>query len=260
MVKENWVYFFWFLFYLMLFGFLTGGVVILFYLISFIIAFSPLSEKLWRIVSGVRPLRLKQEKQRLIPLFNETYKESLKVNPYLSKDIKLHIQENMDINAFAFGRETLVLTKGSIDLLGDEALKALIAHELGHFTLDDTIMSLFASVANLPMSLLMRVFYKIERSLEATKGAGIVQIIFGFFFAIFKGIEFISSLMIMHHTRKREYMADVFARKAGFGKEMADVLIQIYQISMDSPKSIKEQLKATHPPITKRIERIERLL
>ena len=53
----------------------------------------------------------------------EVYKQASKVNPDLPKNIKLYVQENMDINAFAFGKSTLVLTKGSLELLDDDGLK-----------------------------------------------------------------------------------------------------------------------------------------
>jgi len=45
--------------------------------------------------------------------------------------------------------------------------------------------------------------------------------------------------------------------KFGYGKELAEVLIQIYQIGVEKPQTVGEMLRATHPPITKRIERLE---
>jgi len=54
-----------------------------------------------------------------------------------------------------------------------------------------------------------------------------------------------------------QYLADGFAVKSGFGKELANVLNEIYQVSISRPQSVKEQLKSTHPPITIRIERLE---
>ena len=37
----------------------------------------------------------------------------------------------------------------------------------------------------------------------------------------------------------------------------SDVLIEIYDVSISKPQSVKEQLKSTHSPITSRIERLE---
>lgn len=260
LIRDNWPYFFWFLFYLILFGALTFGIIIPLYLLFFIIAFTPLSEKLWRVVMGIRPLRLKSEKDRLLPLFKEVYdKAYYESYESISLKVDLYIQESMEINAFAFGKGTLVLTKGSIDLLSDECLQGLIAHELGHFAYRDTSVALFAAVANFPMSFLMRTFYKIEFKLESDS-IGLARMAFGFFFAIFKGLDFLSGLMLMYHKRMYEYSADMFALKCGFGKNMAEVLEQIYHTSISTPKSIKEQIRATHPPLTKRIERLEDVL
>ena len=111
--KGNGAYVRWFLFYFFFFSFFTAGIAIPVYIITVMIAFSKTAEKLWRKVSGVRPLRLKSEKSRLLPLFKEVYTGAFEANPDLSKGIKLYIKEDMNINAFAFGKETLVLTRGS---------------------------------------------------------------------------------------------------------------------------------------------------
>jgi STE24 endopeptidase len=217
-----------------------------------------LAEYLWRLLSGLRPLRIKAEKDRLTQLFEEVYNsyttEEKKTKH--TKKIKLFIEESMNINAYAFGRRTLVLTKGCIDLLSDESLKGLIAHELGHFHNRDGIWKLFTYVANLPLSLLMKILHKIDNSLSG----GVIKFVFNIIFSFFRLIEFVGDLIIMHESRTREYEADQLALDWGYGGELANALIELYQISMEKPKSINEMLKATHPPITKRIEELETLL
>jgi len=236
---------------------MTAGLIIPLYIFFFILAFMPASERLWRWVAGIRPLRIKAEKERLIPLLEEICSAyAHKEKSIHIQDIKLYIQESMNINAFAFGRETLVLTKGSIDLLSDEALKGLIAHELGHFHNYDTMGALFAYVANFPMSFLMKKL----RQIDSTLSDGFLRFIFSIIFALFRLIEFIGDLILMRHSREQEYQADMCALKWGYGEELTAVLIQIYQISMEKPKSINEMLRATHPPITKRIELLETAL
>jgi len=253
----SWSYFIWYVFYFIVFVTMTGGAIIPIYIIFFLIAFLPASERLWRWVSGVRPLRIRAEKERLMPLFEEIY------NAYVEKEkathtrkIKLYIQESMTINAFAFGRETLVLTKGSIDLLNDEALKGMIAHELGHFHNSDTKWALFAYVANFPITILLKKLRKINNGLDT----GLFKFVFNVAFIFFLLVEFIGDLILMHNSREQEYQSDMLAMKWGYGEELAGALIQLYQISMEKPKSVGEMIKATHPPITKRIERLEVLV
>ena len=255
------IYFLWFGFYILLFGFFTAFLIIPFYLVCFIFVFTPLAEKLWRIISGVRPLRLKKEKDRLFPLFKEVYLESIPISPTMPRKIRLHIQEDMSINAFAFGRSTLVLTKGSINLLSDDCLKGLMAHEFGHFANRDTKYALIASVGNLPLSLTIKLLSKIKMKLdEASRYSLFTSIIKGFFdllYYAFKGVEFVGDLIIMRSRRRSEYVADAYAFRFGYGEHLAEALIQIYEISMEKPKSVKEMLKSTHPPITMQIQLIE---
>jgi len=220
---------------------------------------------------GVRPLRLNQEKERLLPLFEEVYTKAKKkprknakeiYNPLPSNiNIKLYIQESMDINAFAFGRSTLVLTKGSTLLLNDDNLKGLIAHELGHFANRDTFYALCASIANLPMSLSLRLLSiartKMEESGKSSLAVRVVRGFIDMFYYGFKGVEFVGDLIIMHSRRRSEYEADLYAHKLKYGAELAEVLTQIYQISMEKPKSVGEMVRASHPHLTKRVERLE---
>jgi len=252
------VFVFWVLFYVVFFSVFTFGIALIFYAITIPFAFSAWAEILWRKLSGVRPLRLRSEKQRLYPLFSQVYQEAEKSNPDLNKDIGIYIKEDMDINAYAFGRRTLVLTRGSIELLNDDCLKGLIAHELGHFANKDTIMFMLYTVGNLFLSLILEGLNKMRRSRNG-KGS-IISVFFNILYIIPRGIQYIGDLILMRYNRRHEYMADAFAVNSGFGSNLADVLIQIYQVSIEKPQTIKEQLKSTHPPITKRIEEIEKVI
>ena len=59
--------------------------------------------------------------------------------------------------------------------------------------------------------------------------------------------------------RQHEYMADKFAHECGYGRELAEVLYEIHQVSISRPGSVIEQLRSTHPPLTNRIQRLEQL-
>ena len=256
-IFNSWSYLVWYAFYFILLTVLTAGGIIPTYIILFILAFRPVSERLWRWVTGIRPLRIKAEKERLLPLFEEVYTSyAEKENSTHTRKIKLYIQESMSIGAFAFGRETLVLTKGSIDLLSDDALKGLIAHELAHFHNYDTMAILFSYVANFPISFLIKKL----RQVDSTLNDGFIKFLFSIIYALFRLLEFISDLIIMHQRRKSEYQADFCALRWGYGEELTGALIQMYQISMEKPKSIGDMVRGTHPPITKRIERLEMIL
>jgi len=268
-IYSNWPYIFWLLFYFIIFWIIFGANtqsfiwVFVIYGVSLFFACSPIAEGLWRSVSGVRFIALESEKKRLLPLFEQVYSEAIKIDPSLSENIELYIQEDMEINAFAFGRTTLVLTKGSIELLNDDCLKGLIAHELGHFSHYDTVVLLFATVGNMFMSLFMKmirgitnVLLFIVRNKDSTFTI-CFRILYWLINGIYKTILFFGDLILMAVSREHEYMADEFAGKCGFGIELAEVLGEIYQVSINTPNSVIEQLRSTHPPLVDRIERLE---
>jgi len=261
-IKDNWAYLVWFLFYVLLFSILTGGIMLIFFCVTLLIALTPTAENLWRRVVGVRPLRLKSEKERLLPLFKEVYQGAVKTNDRLSRGIKLYIKEDMTINAFAFGKSTLVLTRGSIELLNDECLKGLIAHEFGHFSHKHTEALLFFTVANLPMSFIIRKLTNVKNHFDSKPNrntiiTGGIRAVFELMYYFFKAIDFIGELILMSMSRQSEYSADKFSSSSGFGSDLTDALLEIYSVSISKPQSVKEQLRSTHPHITLRIERLE---
>jgi len=255
--KGNSAYVAWFLFYFFFFGVFTAGIAIPIYIVSVILAFSKAAEKIWRNVTGIRPLRLKSEKARLLPLFKEVYTGVFEADSDLSKGIKLYIKEDMTINAFAFGKSTLVLTRGCLELLSDDCLKGLIAHELGHFSHGDTKAVLLSSVSNFFMMNAISKLTDRKNHYDSENITGIVPAIVKGIYRIFKAIEFIGEVFIKRTSRRNEYLADEFALKSGFGEDLTKVLIEIYSVSISKPQSVMEQLKSTHPDITLRIERLE---
>ena len=254
-----------FLLYLTTTGIIPLSITIIVFASVLILLGSELAETLWRLINGVRPLRLNKEKERLRPLFLEVYEEASKKDRKLSKNIDLYIQEDININASAFGRRTLILTKGSTMLLNDDNIKGLIAHELGHFSNGDGKVALILYVLFLPVALLVTLFTKIKKMLdEASKESLGISVIKGFYDILYliyiKGIGFIFVLIFMHHRRKSEYKADMFAQACGYGAELAEVLVQLYEVSFSEAGTVKEMMRGTHPHITKRIERLEKSL
>ena len=224
----NLPYLLWVGFYFLLFWLALGGgslnFIILFlgYVALIAFAFTSLAEALWRTICGVRPLRTRAEKTRLKALLAEVYAEAQELDQDIPKSIKLYIHEDMDINAYAFGQGTLVLTKGSIALLSDDCLKGLIAHELGHFAHYDTRVQLIASVGNLLPSLLFKMLDYMARLYAPMK-------------VIVKPLFFFNDCFLMHGSRHQEYMADEFALRCGFGGELTLALSEINEVMIEKP-------------------------
>lgn len=154
-LKNNWIYVVWFLFYyliaLALFTFQPQGILLVtvFYAISITIALSPLGEAILRLMTNVRTLRTREEREYLEPLFQEVYESALQENPKLSRKIKIHIIDAMYANAFAVGRKTIAVTRGAINTFSEEELKGIIAHEFGHLNFGHTKALLLSTIGNM---------------------------------------------------------------------------------------------------------------
>ena len=270
-ILSNFPYIIWVLFYAFLFWLIFGAtmeslqIVVVIYAVSLILACTPVAEWLWRMVSGVRKLATLEEKDRLLPLFGEVYEDALKIDGNLFKNIELCTQDSMEINAFAFGQRTLILTRGAIEMLDDEALKGIIAHEFGHFSHYDTVVTLFAHISNILMGIFLKFVYGITKTLMfiARNKDPIIgttlKIFYKIVIGIYKAIVFIGDLILMPVSRKHEHLADIFATKCGYGKNLIYSLYQLRQISLSEPTKLIEQLRSTHPPLVKRIEVLENL-
>lgn len=82
--KNNPIYLCCSLFYYVISSLLLGGtaksflIVLIVYAVSLLIGFSPLGEKLLRLLNRVRPLETKRETEYLQPLFEEVYAHAKK--------------------------------------------------------------------------------------------------------------------------------------------------------------------------------------
>ncbi|MFC1931572.1 zinc metalloprotease HtpX [Chloroflexota bacterium] len=111
-------------------------------------------------------------------------------------------------NAFAFGRThrdgRVCVTQGSLRLLNQDELKAVIGHELSHIKHRDMIIITLISV--IPLIMYWIAFSMMFRGAfgGSRQGGGYVAIIgLGAFF-----LYFITNLLVLYGSRIREYYAD----------------------------------------------------
>ncbi len=245
------------------------------YIISLMIALSPIGEWILRLQNGCHKLKRKEDIERLEPLFQEVYTKAKETNPELSGKVKIFISDSKDPNAFATGRKTVCVTKGLLRY-SDEKIKAVLAHEFGHLTHKDTDTILVVAVGNMIVSaifvvirLIANIFMGIGQFVAAcmdNKGGGILT-------ACLIGIgrvitDFILALMMrawtqlgvwlcMYSSRKNEYEADAYAYSCGYGNELCQVLD-----SFDSDgksKGLFAALASSHPSTDKRIAKLQEM-
>lgn len=210
---------------------------------------------------------------------NARYKNIHNVTERLSEDMgikkpKLMITDMGVPNAFAVGRKgngVVVLSTEIIDLLDEDELEGVIAHELAHIKNRDVIIMVIGqSIASI-IAIAVQWIYII-----ATRGRG--STISRMFFSSIIGTiaQIFVMIFVMAISRSREYVADETASKyTGNPEAMASALEKIsggptkmndkisQRSDTPSPLFISEiktsklqDLLSTHPPIEKRIERL----
>jgi len=276
-LKSNIIYILWFVVYFTIAWFIFGAnltsfkIVSVVYGISMSIALSPVGEVILRFSEGCRLPATEQEKNYLLPLFEEVYKSAKQVNPSLNNGIKLYIMDAMYVNAFAIGRTTIAVTRGAVETFNSDELKGILAHELGHMTYGHTKALLLSNIGNFMFTVIVwisRLLLKIAQffaELTARMNvAGLALWIIAFMAKIYvEVIVFLfinlSEMLLSLNSRANEYEADKFSYVIGFGKELRAGLYILQKITMNTKVSFSERLKSTHPHTADRIARLEQL-
>lgn len=127
---------------------------------------------------------------------------------YNAKMPKIGIIEDGGPNAFTYGRTKndarIVLTRGMFNLLTEEEVKAVIAHEMGHIVHYDMLVMTVAQIIPL---VLYAIYETFTRSADGDSDNKIAAVI-GFVAYI---LYIISQYVILYLSRTREYFADEFS-------------------------------------------------
>jgi Zn-dependent protease with chaperone function len=129
-------------------------------------------------------------------------------------------------NAFTYGHipndARIIITSGLMDLLGEEELEAVVAHEIGHAVHWDMLVMTIAYVVPLILYYIFRTLIRI-RTRGKDKTAGIRYAI-----AIGSYILYlVSEYIVLGFSRIREYFADRFAGDNCNPNDLASALVKI---------------------------------
>jgi heat shock protein HtpX len=190
---------------------------------------------------------------------------------------KIYVIPNDSPNAFATGRNpqhaSVAVTQGILNLLNDEELEGVLAHELGHVNNRDILISSVAATVAGAITMLasMGRFAMIFGGMgdrDENRGGGIGAL----FMLILAPIA--ASLIQLAVSRSREYQADATgAHFTGNPYALASALAKLDAYSRRLPMQATPStahlfivqpflgmnfggLFSTHPPIAKRIERL----
>ena len=238
--------------------------VFLLYLVSLLVAFSPLGEKLLRLIEKARSIETSKEKELLNPLFEEVYTEAKRRFPSLGY-IELCIIDTITVRACAMGKHTIAITKGAMETFSGDELKGIIAHEIAHIVYLDTMARIYAIIANgiytimfLVIKLILffiELFHSVEG--ESHKMGFAIRVVRLFFELLIFLEMLLMQAVLAIDSRKSEFRADRFAYELGYGEELTTALYLLEKINLGDDSGIIQKMIASHPRITARIANLE---
>jgi heat shock protein HtpX len=221
---------------------------------------------------------------RAQPVTREQLPRAYEIVERLSQKIgipmpKIYVIPSESPNAFATGRNpqhaSVAMTQGILDLLNDEEMEGVLAHELGHVRNRDILISSVAATLAGAITMIARMGYWASLfggggSRDDREGGG------GGFVALLMLIvaPIAATLIQLAVSRSREYEADASgARYTGNPFALASALRKLDAYSKRIPMQATpstahlfivapllgvnfSSLFSTHPPIAKRIERL----
>lgn len=216
-----------------------------------------------------------------------TVSENLAIGAGIPKP-KLFVIEDTATNAFATGRNpekaVVCVTTGLLDKLTRTELEGVVAHEMTHIkNYDIRLMSLVSVMVGL-VALLSDIFLRTgrfggRRSNDRSQ-AGSIIVLIGFIFAILSPL--IATLIKLAISRRREFLADIGS--VSITRQPSGLISALKKISSDrEPLEVANKATAhlyianpfkgkrhgavatfskmfnTHPPISKRIEALQKM-
>jgi len=185
---------------------------------------------------------------------------------------KIYVIPTDSPNAFATGRNpqhaSVAVTQGILNLLNDEELEGVLAHELGHVNNRDILISSIAATLAGAVTYLARFGFFFGGDSNERRGGGIGALL------MLVLAPFAAMLIQLAVSRSREYQADATgAHLTGNPYALASALAKLDAYSKRAPMMATPStahlfiiqpflgmnfgsLFSTHPPIAKRIERL----
>jgi heat shock protein HtpX len=192
---------------------------------------------------------------------------------------KLYVMHNQQINAFASGRDpqhaVICVTDGAIDKLSKHELEGVLAHELSHIAnYDIRFMTLTAVLVGM-IAIISQIFLRslfwssMTGNRNSRDNSNAIFMIIGIILAILAPI--VVALVQLAISRKREYAADSSAVK--FMRTPTGLIGALKKIQSNQPMKVsgavsplflakptkEKEWFQTHPPLSKRIARLERM-
>lgn len=158
----------------------------------------------------------------------------------LPKTPKIGVSQLQLPNAFAFGRTKkdarVCVTKGILDLLDKDELRAVLGHEISHIKHHDVAVITLLSVVPMVMYMIYISFFwggmfGRRRDTSAMIAIGLLALV----------VYFITNLLVMYASRIREYYADQGSTELGTQPHF--LATALYKLSLGSARVSRKTLK-----------------
>lgn len=236
---------------------------ILIYIFSLILSFSPLGQSLLCLLNGARKMVRIDMRERVLPIVEDVYLAAKHKTPTLPNRINVRIMYDPNPNAFAIGTNTICVTEGMLDM-PDNLMAGIIAHEVGHLALQHTVIQILIGGGNLIMTIIMLILEVLKTifavsTITSSYRRSAFSWIGALLAAMSAGIIIIWTrfcmLILTGSNRANEYAADAYAFEIGYGDDLAEALDRL---TMGTPQAtLLKLLSSTHPEPGDRIGRLQ---
>ena len=195
----------------------------------------------------------------------EVHAAARSVSPSVGAKVKLYYKQTDDVNAYAVGHRTIIVTDGIL-ALSDKDLKGVLAHEFGHIANGDSDLTLGINVSNTILviftalvgfvvttmsSLFSMLFESVDAKATCAAIAGVIVLALSLVYYLW--VKF-GMLLVNASSRNNEYAADAFAVDCGFGAGLYSALSQLDPSKTRS--GFFSLLASSHPDTVARLEKI----
>ena len=163
-----------------------------------------------------------------------------------------------------FGKmKTIVLFDTLVKSMTPDEICAVFAHEMGHGLHRDTLKNQILTA--LQMAVIAVLAWLTLRTPGVFESFGFEKVNYGFAVILIMTVEMallspLFALIAGYFSRKAEFRADRQAAEEGYGEELITALKKLARENFSdlSPDPLLVRLTYTHPPVSRRIEEIER--
>ena len=214
--------------------------------------------------------------------------ERLAAKAEMPKPKKIAVMDTEVPNAFATGRNpknaVVAVTRGLMSRLNEREVEAVLAHELSHVKNRDVMVLTWASIIVIMAGFLMQMLFWMSLfggiGGRGRGGGGQAALIMMAVYAGTIAIYFLAQLLIMSLSRYREYAADrgcaiITGEPGHLASALSKISSDIFRIPEKDLRQVEHanaffiipalkggrmaSLFSSHPPVEKRIERLENM-